>query len=835
MAKKKNPVGVPPLRMDEFPNCCHPDQFKFKTTDELPVLTEIIGQDRALEAIRFGLDIDNEGYNLFVLGPPGVGKFTALNQYLNKAAQPGPAPSDWCYVNNFRDESKPILVELPAGRGQVFRDDMHHLVEDLKNAIPQAFDSDEYKARVQVIETDLQSKQGKAFAEMQELADSQHIRVLQAEGEISFIPQIEEKDITPEVFEKLSEKAQQELEKNVDTLREHLRNIVQRLLPSWRKEARERFLKINNETTMEAVGLYIESLSKKYADLPQMLEYLSDVQQDIVANAVDFRPAPGGPGMVMGMGAGMGAGMEGAATRNPLARYQVNLMLDSSESSGKPVVYEEHPSYANLVGRIENRAVMGTLVTDFTLIKPGALHRANGGYLILEASKLLTQPYAWEALKQTIYKKELRLESLEQALSMASTVSLEPQSMPLDVKVILLGDRRLYHMLYAYDPDFAELFKVPADFEASLDRNPENDELYARMIATIVQQKKHKPFDRSAVAATVQQSMRYTADSEKLSTHMRSIADLIAEADYWAGKADRKTVSGDDVRKAIETQVERIDRVRDQVHEGILRDSIMIDTEGAVVGQVNGLSVLQLGNFSFGQPSRITATTRLGDGRVIDIARETDMGGPTHTKGVFTLSSILGARYGQKQPMALTASLAFEQNYGGVDGDSASTAELCTLLSSLAQTPIKQCFAITGSINQLGQAQAIGGVTEKVEGFYDICKARGLTGEQGVLIPKQNVENLLLRHDVLEAIEAGQFSVYPITTVDDAIEVLTGIPAGEADAEGDYPPDTINGRVQARLQQMAELRRSFGRDDKEEKSETPAAHPAPKAPEIPDA
>ncbi len=820
---KKQSVGVEPLRPDELPNCCKPEQFNFKTTDDLSALTEIIGQDRALEAIRFGLDMDNEGYNLFVLGPPGVGKFTAINQYLGKVAEPGPVSSDWCYVNNFQDDSKPILVELPAGRGRIFRDDMYHLVEDLKHAIPQAFDSDEYKARVQVVETDLQGKQSQAFRELQEASEEKSIKVFQAEGEFSFIPVVDGEDLTPEKFEKLPKKKKTEIEKSVGSMQEHLRNIVQRLMPEWRKEARERFLKINHETTMEAVGLYIESLSKKYADLPPMLDYLSDVQKDIVANAIDFRPVPN-PEMAMA---------REAMVQNVLARYEVNLILDNSESRGKPVVYEEHPSYANLVGRIENRVVMGALLTNFTLIKPGALHRANGGYLILEARKLLMQPFAWEALKQALYKKELRLESLEQTLSMVSTVSLEPEPMPLDVKVVLLGDRMLYHMLYAYDPDFAELFKVPADFEASLDRSPENDELYARMVATIVQQKKLKPFDRSAVAATVQQSMRLTADSEKLSTHMRSIADLIAEADYWAGKASRDVVSADDVRKVIETQIERIDRVRDQVHEGILRDQIMIATEGEVIGQINGLSVLQMGNFSFGQPSRITATTRLGDGRVIDIARETDMGGPTHTKGVFTLSSILGARYGQKQPMALTASLSFEQSYGGVDGDSASTAELCVLLSSLAQAPIKQSFAITGSINQLGQVQVIGGVSEKVEGFYDICKARGLTGEQGVLIPKNNVTNLLLRHDVLEAIETGQFSIYPISDADEAIEVLTGIPAGEPDAEGDYPPDTISGRVQARLREFAELRRSFGRDDKEGKSDVQSSPREPKEPEIP--
>ncbi|MGK2915031.1 MAG: Lon protease family protein, partial [Porticoccaceae bacterium] len=500
-----------------------------------------------------------------------------------------------------------------------------------------------------------------------------------------------------------------------------------------------------------------------------------------------------------------------APGRNPLARYEVNLLLDRTGNGGAPIIYEEHPSYANLLGRIEHTAYMGALSTDFTLIKPGALHRANGGYLILDAIKLLMQPYAWEALKQALSSRELRIESLEQALSLVSTVSLEPQPIPLDVKVILLGDRRLYYLLYAQDPDFAELFKVPADFESAMPRSPDNDLLYARMIATIVRQKNLLPFDRAAVAAIIQQSMRVEADSTKLSTHMRSIADLITEADYWAREAGHPVVGVEDVHRVVTTQINRVDQVRDHIHESIQREIILIDTEGASIGQVNGLSVLQLGNFSFGQPSRITCTTRLGDGHVIDIERETAMGGPIHTKGVFILSSFLGARYGQNAVLSLTASLTFEQSYGGVDGDSASLAELCALLSSISQIPIRQCFAMTGSINQFGQVQVIGGINEKVEGFFDVCKARGLRGNQGVLLPRSNIQHLLPRPDVVAAMTAGEFHLYPVDSVDEAIEILTGIPAGTVDGRGDYPPETVNGRVLARLKQFAERRGAFTR------------------------
>ena len=817
-----NTERVSALRVEDLPNCCDPQSFNFETTNDLEPLAEIIGQDRALEAIHFGLGMQNEGYNLYVLGPPGVGKFTAVNQYLQTLAKRGPVPSDWCYVNNFQDASKPIRLELPAGRGVALRADMQHLVEDLKTAIPQAFDTDDYKARVGQIEADLQQKQEGAFRDLHEAAREKGVKLYQSPEGFSFVPIVDGEEITPEIFEKLTPEQQQTIEEVNRTLRDQLRDILQKNLPAWRKEARERFLRVNHEVTREAVGLYIETLSKKYADLPEMLEYLNEVQADIIANAIDFRPSESGPAQ--------------PPIQNSLSRYEINVMLDNSQMPGMPVVYEEHPSYSNLLGRVENRAFMGALTTDFTLIKPGALHKANGGYLVLEARKLLMQPYAWEGLKQALYSRELRIESLEQALSLASTMSLEPEPIPLDVKVVLLGDRMLYYMLYAYDPDFAELFKVPADFEARLDRNTENDLLYARMISTMVRQGNLLPFDRSAVAAVIQHSMRLVEDSEKMSTHMRSINDLLCEASYWAREAGRQVAIDEDVRKVIETQTQRVDRVRDRVHESILRDQVMIDTSGQEVGQVNGLSVLQMGNFSFGQPSRITATTRLGDGRLIDIARESDMGGPTHTKGVFTLSSFLGARYGQKAPLSLTASLSFEQNYAGVDGDSASMAELCALVSSLSAVPILQSLAITGSMNQRGQAQVIGGVNEKIEGFFDICESRGLTGEQGVIIPARNVQNLLLRADVIDAIEKGVFAIYPVTHVDQALSLLTGQPAGEVDDEGNYPPDTVNGKAQLKLLRYAELRRGFARDglagegERAGRSTPPPSEPVPEPP-----
>jgi lon-related putative ATP-dependent protease len=488
----------------------------------------------------------------------------------------------------------------------------------------------------------------------------------------------------------------------------------------------------------------------------------------------------------------------------------VNVMVDHSATTGAPIVYEDHPTVQNLMGRVEHTAQMGTLVTDFNLIKAGALHRANGGYLILEARKVLLQPFTWEELKRALRSQEIRLETLAQTLSLISTVSLEPEPIPLDVKVVLLGERLLYYTLAQFDPDFAELFKVAADFEDQMDRNADGHLLYARLIASLARKEQLRPFDRGAVARVIERSARLAGDAEKLTAHLRSIVDLLREADYWAGEAGHQVITADDVQQAIDAQIRRLDRVRERVQEEIQRGTILIDTEGATVGQVNGLSVLAVGQFAFGRPSRITARVRLGRGEVVDIEREVALGGPIHSKGVLILASYLGARYVPDRPLSLSASLVFEQSYSGVEGDSASSTELYALLSALAELPVKQGLAVTGSVNQYGQVQAIGGVNEKIEGFFDICRARGLTGEQGVLIPASNVKHLMLRHDVIDAVAAGQFQVYPVETIDQGIELLTGVPAGERDAQGAFPEGSVNQRVEARLVALSEKRLAFG-------------------------
>jgi lon-related putative ATP-dependent protease len=603
---------------------------------------------------------------------------------------------------------------------------------------------------------------------------------------------------------------QAEVKEDIAELQEKLQETM-RQARHWERDARDRLKELDRQVAMFAVGHRIDELKEKYADLADVVAYLEAVQKDVVENVDDFRRS----GQEGEQAAMMGLPMQ-RVREAKFRRYQVNVLVDHSQSEGAPVIYEEHPAYNNLVGRIEHMAQMGALVTDFNLIKPGALHRANGGYLVLDARDLLMQPYAWNALKRVLRAQEVRIESLSQALSLVSTVSLEPEPIPIEVKVVLIGERLLYYLLYDLDPDFGELFKVEADFSSEMPRSGENQQLYARLIATMVRREGLRPFDREAVARAIDRSSRLVGDSEKLSTHLLSIADLLNEADYWASENGNHAVTADDVQHAIDAQIHRADRLRERVQERIERGVILIDTEGAHEGQVNGLSVIALGDYAFGRPSRITARVRLGKGEVVDIEREVELGGPLHSKGVMILSGFLGARYAQDHPLSLSASLVFEQSYAGVEGDSASLAELCALLSALSEVPIKQSLAVTGSVNQHGRVQPIGGVNEKVEGFFDVCKARGLTGDQGVLIPQANVEHLMLRSDVVEAVEQGQFAVYPVETVDEALELLTGVEAGERDEEGNFPAGSVNQRVEARLIELAEKQRAFADDEESE-------------------
>ncbi|QBQ55670.1 Lon protease family protein [Nitrosococcus wardiae] len=791
-----------PLATGQLYHACDESQFTFTSTEELEDGAEIVGQSRALEAIDFGVGIQHKGYNLYLAGSHGLGKYTAVRQVLDKRAAAEPVPSDWCYVNNFEHPYRPQVLQLPPGRGQHLQQDMAQLVEDLVSALRAAFQSEEYRARTQEISDQFEAQGEEALAELAEQAQKEGILLLRTPAGYTLAPAKDSQPMGPEDFEGLSEEEKKRIQGLVEKFSEKLKKAI-RKIPTWRRESRARFKALEEEVTQATVEQPFEELQQRYSDLPQVMDYLQAVKQDMVENVNDF--------------------ISTEQSEDPFAeayqenrsgkfrRYRVNVLVDNSDCRGAPVIYEDNPTYQNLVGRVEHIARLGTLQTDFTLIKSGALHRANGGYLILDARKVLTRPFAWEGLKRVLQSQEIRLESLEQMLSLVSTISLEPASIPLDIKVVLTGERILYYLLKEYDPEFNLLFKVTADFSEDFDRSPEGTQRYARFIGSMARQGKLRPLDRQGVARVIEHSARMVGDGEKLSLHKEGLKNLLQEADYFAGKAASNTIGIDHVQQAIDAKIRRSDQLRERVYQEILRETLLIDTAGIEIAQINGLSVLQLGDFAFGRPSRITATAFLGEGEVIDIERETELGGPIHSKGVLILSSYLAHRYAQECPLSLSASLVFEQSYGMVEGDSASIAELCALLSALAKVPIRQSLAVTGSVNQRGVVQAIGGVNEKIEGFFDVCRARGLNGEQGVLIPRANVKHLMLRHDILAAAEKGQFRVYPVDTVDEVLELLTGREAGIPDSQGRYPEDTVNGRVQARLREFSHLRQRFGK------------------------
>ncbi len=785
------------LSPEQLYTACDASKFRFKSTTDLPDLEDVIGQDRAVDAIRFGIGIQQEGFNLFALGPSRSGKRTVVTKAIEKQAAEQPVPPDWCYVDNFDDPHKPSALSLPAGMAVRFQADMAQLLEELRSAVPEALESEEYRARLQEIEESLKEKQEQAFEKLHEEANAHGIAMLRTPTGFAFAPTKKGEVIKPEQYEQLTAKERKEIEDTVDKLQVELERLIQEA-PKWRREMQEDVKHLNRDVIMAAVGQLIDELRKHYAALPEVLSHLDAVQQDVIDHADQFRQPEEGisllPGLVM-------PGVERQASF--LNRYLVNVIVDNSESSGAPVIYIDNPTHPNLVGRVEHQAQMGALVTDFTMIKAGALHQASGGYLILDARKVLLQPYAWEGLKRVLQSREIRIESLGQMLSLISTVSLEPEAIPLDVKVVLLGERILYYLLCEYDPEFSELFKVAADFNDSVPRSHDTDESYARFIATLAREDKLRPLDAPAVARVIEHSARMVEDAEKLSGRFGKIADFLREADYWAGQAGRETIATEDVQQAIDAHDSRLSRIRERLQEETQRGTLMISTEGSVVGQINGLSVMQLGEFAFAHPSRITARVRQGKGEVVDIEREIELGGPIHSKGVMILSGFLSGRYCPDQPLSLSASLVFEQTYGGVEGDSASSAELYTLLSTLSELPIQQSFAVTGSVNQLGEVQAIGGVNEKVEGYFDVCLARGLTGDQGVLIPATNVKHLMLKSEVVQAVQDGKFHIHAIANIDEGIETLTGKSAGERDSEGNYPADTVNFLVEEKLKAMA--------------------------------
>jgi lon-related putative ATP-dependent protease len=808
---------VKKLDSNSLRKACDTKLFDFESTKEIEELITILGQERLTSALEFGTKMDQKGYNIFALGPNETDKQGYIREYLENESKNQDAPGDLCYVNNFDDRYKPSSMFLPNGRGKDLKKKMDKLIEDLPPTLTAAFESEEYENRRQALQDEVQDEQDKSLEDIKNKAKEKGLALLRTPAGFSFAPIKEggNQDLmSEEDVRNLSGKQREELEKKTKELQSELQDLI-RKMPAAKRQMRKQKKQLDKEIATYAVKDLFEEIRDDFSDLDNVLDFLDDVETDVVENVQAIMSNQGGQqqnqlARMMGGGQQMQmGGLTGGSSNPVLDRYRVNVIVDHSETEGVPVIYEDNPSYKNLIGRVEYKSKMGALTTNFNLIKAGALHKANGGYLILDARQLLLEPFAWEGLKRVLKSGNLKIESLGESYSMISTVSLEPDPIDIDVKIVLMGQRILYYLLCEYDPDFQKLFKVEADFEDEIDRSDENQINFTKMIAGLAKENDLRPFNREAVARIIEQSSRMVSDNEKLSTKTDEIQDLLMEADHWAKENDHDIVQFEDVEEAVEQKIYRSSRIRDKVHEVIDRNTIFIDTEGEAIGQVNGLSVAKIGNLMFGRPNRITAKVQIGKGEIINIEREVDMSGPIHSKGVLIMKGFLGERYAKTSPLSMNASLVFEQSYSNIDGDSASAAELFALLSAIGDVPLKQSFSVTGSINQHGQIQPIGGVNEKIEGFFDICKKRGLTGDQGVLIPKANEKNLMLRTDILEAVENDEFHIYSIENVDEGLKFLTGLDVGLEQEDGTFPEGTLNHKVTLNLKQLADKRKAF--------------------------
>lgn len=774
-----------------------------KTSLDVPMLDGVIGQERAVRAMQFGLAMDADGYNIFVVGEQGTGKTTYVKTVVTQIAEKGKVPEDWCYVNNFGEWDKPIAVSLPSGMGRIFQKDMEVLVMELREAIPKAFESSDYEQKREAIARMVQKKMEELYHSIEQSAFEAGFGVKQVQERILFIPLRYGRPMIPEEMEKLTPEELKVIDENKIKLEKIMDRILQEGL-QIEEQADEKLYELDLHTATAAAGPLVNKLKEKYEPVPKVVEYLGKVLKDIGENPSIFgvaEPAGNRPRVViphedMEPGEGDEPGILKTALfapqeeMDPLARYRVNLFTNHEKSAGAPVVIECNPYYYNLFGKIEYRSQLLSMSTDFTMVKAGAIHMANGGYLILQAKDVLTDPFAWDALKKAIKYRQAVVENIGEQYRFVPTVTLKPEPIPLSVKIILIGSP-LYYLIYSLDEDFRKFFKVKVDFDDEMDRNRENIHEYASFISSVCRQEKLRHFTRTAIAKVVEYGSRLAGDQKKLSTQFNEISDLACEAELFAKTEGSEYVESSHVERAIRDQKYRLNMLEEKIQEQMLQDKLVIDTEGSVTGQLNGLFIIESAGYSFGLPARITATTYAGRGGVINIERETEMSGNIHSKGVLTLAGYLGGKLAQQRPMGFTAQVTFEQVYEGVEGDSASSAELYAILSSLSGVPLKQNMAVTGSVDQLGGIQPIGGVTQKIEGFFDICKGKGLTGEQGVIIPARNIDNLMLKEEVLEAVGKNLFHIYGIRRIEEGIELLTGVEAGEADGDGKYPEGSI--------------------------------------------
>ena len=788
-------MAAQPLLPEQLRRVCDPNQFEFETTAELASINGIFGQPRGVRALEFGINIRSEGYNIYVLGETGTGRTTAVRRFLRERTRNQATPWDWVYVHNFTTPHQPRAIEFPAGHGTQFKKQMEEFVTSLRDDVPKAFSTEEYEEEIALILSEFELQQDMLSRALERKARMHNFAIVKKAAGLTAVPLVEGEEMTYERFAQLSPDQQMD----IDIVQSSLENDLEELLKKNRaiqQESRRQLALLERRVAERAIAHHERALSEMYADHEEVLLYLSEVHDDVLENLSDFRPDPTNPDH-----------------QPDLKRYAVNMFVDNGKTEGAPVVVEELPNYNNLIGRIEYEMRAGAMFTHFSNIRPGSLHRANGGYLVMEATELLTESHAWEALKRSIKSRHIVLRA-NNTLDEGGRVlakSIDPEAIPLDIKIILIGSPGLYYGLWEQDEDFTEMFKVKADFSATMPRDLAHELDYANFIATRCREEKLPHFDRSAVARVVEFGSERSAHQQKLSSRFVDLADIVRESCFWAQRAEHDVVTREDVQTALNERIYRSNKVENLIDEDIRDGGIMISTTGQIVGQLNGLSVIDIAGYSFGRPSRITARTFAGGGGVVHIEREIDLADPIHNKGVLTILGYLGGQYAQDTPLSFSASITFEQSYGEIGGDSASSAELYALLSSLSNLPLNQGIAVTGSINQHGSIQPIGGTNEKIEGFYRICKQQGLTGKQGIIIPRANVIGLMLDQEVIDAVAAGQFNVWAIETMEEGMEILTGRCAGKRDDEGNYPEDSIHGIVQAKLAQMS--KKDGGDDD----------------------
>ena len=791
-------MSITKLQSDKLYTKCDPQKFSFSSTAELEERLSALGQDRALAAVELGINIQSKGYNLFCLGPEGTGKSSLVKRVLAKEAKSRPTPDDWAYVYNFEEPYKPCAISLPAGTAVNFAKDIDKLVEGFSTNIPAIFESDEYKAGVNIIQEKYKQSKEKYIKLLQKKAKGKSVSLLHMPVGLVVAPVKNGEVLSPEAFDELPEEEKKQLIEDLNQMQAEIENSANDL-PAWEDKQREEINKLRVKFLKNTVKAPIDELHAEYKGMRQVNEFLRKIYHYIIDNIDEFMPSsettqtpdPEDP-----LGSLLSKIKQ--PEEDKYAKFKVNVIVKNEPDSGAPIIHLDHPTQGNLVGKVERIQQYGALLTDFSLIKAGALHQANGGFLLIDARKMLMQPFAWDSLKRAIASKCIKIEAPSEETSF-TTISLDPEPIPLNVKIILTGDAELYELLSERDPDFSDYFKVEADFGILMDRTDENEIEYAKLIGSLSKKKRLRSLNKQAVAKIIEHSSRLAESSEKLTAHIASIGDLLREADYWARKSKSNHIGKNHIDQAIEAQIYRGGRIKEAMLEQIDKGTILIDIKGKKVGQINGLVVYNFSRNSFGKPSRITTQVRIGKGEFVNIEREVEMSGPIHSKGVLILESLLANRFAKFCPLSLNASIVFEQSYGGVDGDSASSTEYYCLLSAISGIPIKQNIAVTGSINQFGEIQPIGGVNEKIEGFFDVCVHQGLTGDQGVIIPRTNVADLMLREDICTAVDEGKFHIWAVDTVDDGIEILTGIKAGKADKDGKYPRGSVNNAVQQGL------------------------------------